>query len=49
MESLAIAYVLNCKQEKMRTLPIEMIREREELQGEITKLHELYEQALNEY
>ena len=49
MESLAIAYVLNCKQEKMRALSPEMTHERENLEKEIQRLQELYGQALENY
>lgn len=49
MESIAIAYVLNCKKEKMRTLAPEMVSERNSLQSEIFRLQDLYEQALENY
>lgn len=49
MEALAIAYVLNCKEEQFRTLSPEMVTERESLQNDITRLQELYEDALDNY
>lgn len=49
MEALAIAFVLNSKQEQIRTLSPEMVLEKECLQKDIILLQERYAEALESY
>ncbi len=49
MEALAIAFVLNSKEQQIRTLSPEMVLEKEALQNDITLLQEQYVEALENY
>ncbi|AGA69005.1 hypothetical protein Desdi_1512 [Desulfitobacterium dichloroeliminans LMG P-21439] len=49
MESLAVAYVLKCKQEKMSELSSGNAYEEENLRKEISNLQELYKEVCENY
>ncbi|MGE4272183.1 MAG: hypothetical protein AB7E31_04845 [Desulfitobacterium sp.] len=49
MESLAVAYVLKCKQEKLSNLSSGMVLEEENLKNEISSLQKLYQEVCENY